>query len=134
MDTSATESLWRSSSVVHRSPAQKVVVHERLGGLLYNSNRQCQSGSSNVACCHQISDYRRLKSMRTSLGASIFGGSFSLVHLSPAQKVVVHERLLGLLYNSNRQGQSGCSNVATCLFRLPRTDLLSTFLYDENEH
>ena len=110
MRTSLGASIFGGSfSLVHLSPAQKVVVHERLLGLLYNKVVVVMS-----LVFHQISDYRRLKSMRTSLGASIFGGSFSLVHLSPAQKVVVHERLGGMLYNSNRAGQSGCSNVACC--------------------
>ena len=74
-----------------------VVVHERLGGMLYNSNRAGQSGSSNVTSSHQISDYRRPKSTWTRLHWNPFGGSSSVVQRPPAQKVVVHERLGGML-------------------------------------
>ena len=95
-----------SFSVVHRSPVQRVALHERVGGLLYISNRAGQSGSSNVASSHQISDYRRLKSTWTRLQRKPFGGSFSVVHRPPAQKAVVHERVGGMLYNSNRSSQS----------------------------
>jgi hypothetical protein len=49
----------------------------------------------------------RLIATRKGLGRYLFVGSSSVVHPMPDQKVVAHERVGGLLRNSNSQGHSG---------------------------
>jgi hypothetical protein len=78
----------------------------------------CQSGSRNVTCFHKDPVNGRLIATRKDLGWYLFVGSSSVVYPLPAQKVVAHERVGGLLQNSNSQGHSSGRNVA-CFHKNP---------------
>jgi hypothetical protein len=57
----------RGASIVYPLAARKVVAHERVGGLLQNSNRQGQSGR-NVTSFHENQVNGRLIATKKGLG------------------------------------------------------------------